>query len=178
MRVLVLDTSAFIMGFNPSTLDETYTVSSVEKELLEGTMAQLRFRLSREKSILTVRPPSARALETVNHASAGLGEKGFLSQADLDVVALALDLKQTGMDPVVVSDDYAVQNLSEHLELKHSSLANLGIVHKFQWIMFCPACHRRYRQPAKNCRVCGTELRRKVLSKTRARKRESGPEKL
>jgi len=162
------------MGFNPSASSEVYTVEAVEKELLTGTMAQLRFRLSKEKGNLSVQPPSPRSRETVDEASTRAGEKGVLSEADRDVVALALDLRQSGLDPVIVSDDYAVQNLAEHLQLKYGSLANFGIVHKFQWIMYCPACHRRYRQPARTCRICGTELRRKVLSKTRIGKRLAG----
>jgi UPF0271 protein len=170
----VLDTSAFIMGFSPSASAEAYTVEEVENELLTGTMAHLRFRLSREKGNLTVQPASERSRETVDLASRQLGEKGVLSKADREVVALALDLKQSSLDPVIVSDDYAVQNLAEHLQLRYGSLANFGIVHKFQWIMYCPACHRRYRQPAKTCRVCGTELRRKVLSKTRAERKLGG----
>lgn len=162
------------MGFNPSASSEAYTVEAVEKELLTGTMAQLRFRLSKEKGNLTVQPPTSRSRETVDETSTQAGEKGVLSEADRDVVALALDLRQSGLDPVIVSDDYAVQNLAEHLQLKYGSLANFGILHKFQWIMYCPACHRRYRQPARTCRVCGTELRRKVLSKTRIGRRLAG----
>lgn len=162
------------MGFNPSASAEAYTVDEVENELLAGTMAQLRLRVSREKGNLTVQPPSQRSRETVDIASGQTGEKGVLSKADRAVVALALDLKQSGLDPVIVSDDYAVQNLAEHLQLNYGSLANFGIVHKFQWIMYCPACHRRYKQPAKTCRFCGTELRRKVLSKTRVGKRLGG----
>lgn len=167
MRVLVLDTSAFIMGFNPSQPGENYTVDAVENELSPGTMVQLRFRVSKEKGNLTVKVPSPRGRGTVDEASAKTGDKGYVSQADRDVVALAWDLKQSGLDPVIVSDDYAVQNLAEHLGLNYGSLANFGIVHKFQWIMHCPACHRRYKGPEKKCRVCGTELRRKVLSRSK-----------
>lgn len=166
------------MGFDPAASGDLYTVEAVENELLNGTMAQLRFRLSKEKGNLTVQSPSPRSRETIDTASAQTGEKGVLSRADKDVIALALDLKQSGLDPVIVSDDYAVQNLAEHLQLKYGPLANFGIVHKFQWIMYCPACHRRYKQPARTCRVCGTELRRKVFSKTRVGKKLGGRETL
>jgi len=166
LRVLVLDTSAFIMGFNPTGSGGAYSVGSVEDELVQGTMPYLRFRLSREKGALVVRNPSDVARRTIEQQSAKTGEAGFVSEADRDVVALALDLKNEGLEPVVVSDDYAVQNLSEHLNLGFGSLANFGIVHRFNWIMVCPACHRRYRVPEKVCRVCGTELKRKVLSRT------------
>ena len=171
MTVLVLDTSAFIMGFNPSKSEEAYSVRAVEEELSEGTMPQLRFRMFGDKGVLTVQQPSLRAERVVEGASSKVGESGYLSKADREVLALAVDLKLDGREPVVVSDDYAIQNIADHLQIKHSSLANYGIVHRFNWIMYCPACLRRYKPPAKNCAVCGTGLRRKVLSKTKATRR-------
>jgi endoribonuclease Nob1 len=167
LKVLVLDTSAFIMGFNPTRPGEVYTVPAVEDELLRGTMTQLRFHVNKEKGKVILRFPTPRALESVEAVSARAGEKGHVSQADREVVALALDLKQDGQDPVIVSDDYAVQNMAEHLHLNYGSLANFGIAHKFDWIMYCPACHRRSRGPEKTCRICGTELKRKVLSRSK-----------
>lgn len=171
MRVLVLDSSAFIMGFNPSRTDSAYSVRAVEEELSQGTMPQLRFRMFNEKGDLTVQVPSPRAERIVEEASSHAGESGYLSKADRDILALATDLKLEGREPVIVSDDYAIQNLADHLQISHSSLANFGIVHRFDWIMYCPACHRRYKPPEKKCLVCGTELRRKVLRKTKASKR-------
>jgi endoribonuclease Nob1 len=171
LTVLVLDTSAFIMGFNPSKAQDAYSVRAVEKELSEGTMPQLRFRMFSEKGDLIVRTPSPRGESLVEEASSRAGESGYLSDADREVLALAMDLKLEGKEPVVVSDDYAIQNLADHLQISHSSLANFGIVHRFDWIMYCPACFRRYKPPLKKCGVCGTELKRKVLSKTRASRR-------
>ncbi len=170
MRVLVLDTSAFIMGFNPSTSGATYTVDAVEKELLLGTTPRLRLQTSRERGDLRIQDPSSQSRKTVEGASRETGDKGYLSQADRDIIALALDLRDSGEDPLIVSDDYAVQNLAEHLGLKYGSLANFGIVHKFRWVMYCPACHRRYSDGGKRCPVCGTDLRRRVLSKARVAK--------
>lgn len=171
MTVLVLDTSAFIMGFNPSKDEEAYSVRAVEEELSEGTMPQLRFRMFSDKGVLTVRSPSLRAESMIEEASSRAGESGYLSKADREVLALAMDLKLDGREPMIVSDDYAIQNIADHLRIRHGSLANYGIVHRFNWIMYCPACHRRYKPPAKKCSVCGTELRRKVLSKTKANRR-------
>lgn len=155
------------MGFNPTQPGEVFTVPSVEDELLKGTMTQLRFHVNKEKGKVVLKSPSPRALESVEAVSARAGERGHVSQADREVVALALDLKQDGQDPVIVSDDYAVQNMAEHLHLDYGSLANFGIAHKFNWIMYCPACHRRSPRQEKICRVCGTELKRKVLSRSR-----------
>ena len=155
------------MGFNPTRTGEAYTVPSVEDELSKGTMTQLRFHVNKEKGKVILRCPTPRSLESVDAASTRAGEKGHVSQADREVVALAMDLKQDGEDPVIVSDDYAVQNMAEHLHLTYKSLANFGIAHKFSWIMYCPACHRRSVGPEKTCRVCGTDLKRKVLSRSK-----------
>ncbi len=161
------------MGFSPSKATYAFSVRAVEEELSQGTMPQLRFRMFSEKGDLTVRGPSPRAERIIEDASSKAGESGYLSKADREVLALAMDLKLEGKEPVVVSDDYAIQNLADHLQISHSSLANFGIVHRFDWIMYCPACFRRYKPPTRKCRVCGTELKRKVLSKTRARRRKS-----
>ena len=155
------------MGFNPSQAGQTYTVESVENELLQGTFAQLRFRVSKDRGDLTVRHPSQKSMKTVESTSQRTGEKGSVSTADREVVALALDLKESGLDPLIVTDDYAVQNLAEHLGLVYGALANFGIAHRFRWVMYCPACHRRYSPPEKKCLVCGTVLKRRVLSKIR-----------
>ncbi len=155
------------MGFNPTRPGEAYTVQAVEDELAKGTMTQLRFHVNKEKRNVIVSSPSLKALSSVEAISSKAGEKGHVSQADREVVALALDLKEEGQDPIIVSDDYAVQNMAEHLHLEYGSLANYGIAHKFDWIMYCPACHRRFSVPEKTCRVCGTDLKRKVLSRSK-----------
>src|SRR3989475_13135251 len=126
-------------------------------------MPQLRFRMFSEKGELKVQTASLRAEGMVEEASRKAGESGYLSKADREVLALAMALKLDGHEPVIVSDDYAIQNLAEHLQIGHSALANSGIVHPIDWIMYCPACYRRNRPPAKECRVCGTEFRREGL---------------
>ncbi len=158
------------MGFNPSGTKGVYTVEEVEKELLQGTTPHLRFQTSKVKGDLRIQEPSSQSKRTVEGASGETGDRGRLSSADKSIVALALDLRDSGEEPVIVSDDYAVQNLAEHLGLKYGALANFGIVHKFRWVMYCPACHRRYSDAEKKCPVCGTDLRRRVLSKTRVAK--------
>ena len=162
------------MGFNPTRTGEVFTVPSVEDELSKGTMTQLRFHVNKEKGKVILRYPTPRSLESVEAVSTKAGERGHVSQADREVVALALDLKQDGEDPVIVSDDYAVQNVAEHLHLTYGSLANFGISHKFSWIMYCPACHRRWVGSDKACRVCGTELKRKILSRSKISRNSLG----
>jgi UPF0271 protein len=174
VKVLVLDTSALVMGLNPSGLElPTYSVPSVMEELIPDTLPYTRFAASQESGRLTVKKPTASSLHRVEEASTKVGDVGVLSRADLEVLALALDLSERGLSPTIVSDDYAIQNVSETLGVEHASLATFGITRKFDWIYYCPACFRRYsaKDAAKACRVCGTRLKRKVVKKEHTTKK-------
>jgi UPF0271 protein len=175
-KTLVLDTSALIMGLNPSALElPTYSVPSVAEELIPETLPYTRFSMSRDSGRLTVRKPTLTSISTVHEISSKVGDVAMLSNADVDVLALALDLKKSGLSPAIVSDDYAIQNVCETLEIEHASLATFGIARRFDWIYYCPACFRRYRieDVDQTCSVCGTRLKRKVVKKTKPRKKIS-----
>ena len=174
MRAFVLDTSAFIMGVNPSSMEGVaYSVPAVADELSEGTMASLRFNTSRDGGKLIVKMPDVRSRNAVRNASSQLGEDKVLSKADRQILALALNLKLEGKAPTIVSDDYAIQNVAERLKVSYLPLATFGISYEFDWILFCPACFKKYPPGYGSaiCRVCGTELKRRVLRKLRARAR-------
>jgi len=172
-NVLVLDSSAFIVGFNPSLHPtNAYSVPAVGSELLSKSMASLRFNASTESGRLIVRMPTAMARDLVCAASAKLGEEKVLSEADQQVLALGLELKLEGKVPTILSDDYSIQNVAEHLRIQYQSLATLGIAYGFGWTLYCPACFRTFeRGEGKSCPVCGTELRRKVMKKVATKRR-------
>ena len=164
----VLDACAFITGINPSSIEgKVYSVPAIAEELPRGSMAFLRFNASQEAGHLSVIAPSSDYLEKIVETSKELGEAKELSKADLQVIALALELKSKEKNPTIVTDDYAIQNVAEHLELNYSSLATLGIEYEFNWTLYCPACFKEYQQEYKlsSCEVCGTKLKRKVRKK-------------
>ena len=171
VKVLVLDTSALVMGLNPSALEtDTYSVPSVMEELIPDTVPYVRFGASRDSGHLNVRMPTAASTRIVEEASSKVGDIGVLSKADFEVLALALDLSKSGLLPVIISDDYAIQNVAETLGMEHAALATFGITSKFDWIYYCPACFRKYgvEEAETVCRVCGTRLKRKVVKKEQA----------
>jgi UPF0271 protein len=108
------------------------------------------------------------SLAEVDKSSEAVGDIRFLSEADKQVLALAIELKHQGEEPLVVTDDYSIQNVSNQLGLEFAPLMTFGIRYRLNWIIYCPACHREY--PAdyklKTCQVCGTEVKRKPLRKT------------
>ncbi len=171
---MVLDTSAFIAGFDPLSIrDDVYSVGAVEVELASGSLPWVRFKTAVENGKLKLRAPKAEFLERVKESSRDVGDVLFLSDVDLQVLALALELKGAGNEPFIVTDDYSIQNVANQLGLEFAPLMTFGIRFRLHWIRYCPACRRKYPPDYKHrkCEVCGTELKRKPLRKT-ALKRE------
>lgn len=163
------------MGLDPLGLDfESYSVPEVADELREQTGPSYRLTVSRSSGKLTIRSPTTASLEEVAEKARVLGDRVVLSKADTSVLALALDLRGEGKTPVIVSDDYAVQNVAEGIRIAYQPLATLGIREKFSWIYYCPACYRQYAQTdLQVCQVCGTKLKRKPVQKEAAKGRHS-----
>ncbi len=168
-----MDTSAFIAGFDPLAItDVVYTVPAVGQELVSNSIVYTRFKTAVESGKLQMRTPSAVFLDRVKESSKVVGDVLFLSEVDSQVLALALELKSSGDSPLIVTDDYSIQNVANQLDLEFAPLMTFGIRYRLNWIIYCPACHREY--PAdykgKTCRTCGTELKRKPLKRTLLRK--------
>jgi UPF0271 protein len=169
-RVIVLDTSAFIAGFDSLAVPEKqYTVPDVSKELIAGTMPWIRFNAAIENRKLTVKNPKSSVFQEIQEAAKKVGDIRFLSEADMQVLALALELKEMGLNPLIVTDDYSIQNVATKIGAEFTSLMTFGIKFRFKWILYCPACYRKYPLDynSKDCEVCGTELKRKPKKKTR-----------
>jgi UPF0271 protein len=169
LKALVLDSSALIQGFSPGS-EPAYTVDAVLGELRDE-LTRLRVESQVASGSIKVRGPGKRYVAAVAEEARRRGEDAALSAADAMVLSLALQLRDEGLDPVVVSDDYAVQNMAEHLGLSYRSLAVGGIRRRFRWVIYCPGCRRRFQgpQPDGACPVCGTPLRRKPVDGERVR---------
>jgi len=167
-RVIILDTSAFIAGFDPfSVQNEQYSVPMVEKELFSDSLSWTRFNAAVENKKLHIKEPSVDFVKKIKEASKTVGDISFLSEADLQVLALALEIKNSGETPLIVTDDYSIQNVANQIGVEFAPLMTFGIKFRLQWIRYCPACYRKYPSDYKHkrCEICGTELKRKPLKK-------------
>ena len=172
-KTIVLDTSAFIGGFDPLTVPEKqYTVYEVQDELNSGSMTWVRFNTAIESGKIIVLKPQDSFLQEIQEAAKNLGDMRYLSKADMQVLALALELKSEGSTPLVVTDDYSIQNVANKIGVEFTALMTFGIKKRFKWILYCPACYRKYPSDYEfeSCEVCGTELKRKPKKKSRLRK--------
>ncbi len=113
---LVLDSAAFINDSVFSRDEQCFTVQEVinelkdfkSKHLAEAALASGKLKLS------FVNPVS---LILVKNVAKEVGSLNHLSDADLKVVALAVQLNAK-----VVSDDFTVQNLCAHIGLKYEGV--------------------------------------------------------
>jgi endoribonuclease Nob1 len=174
-RVLILDTTAFIMGYEATNIsDVQFSVPMVAKELTEDSTPWLRFKIAQEKHALQVRSPEKKHLEEAKKIAGKMGEVRHLSDADMEILSLSLELKNEKMEPIIVSDDYAIQNIAEKIGIGYISLSTIGIRYQMEWRLYCPACHKRY--PSSStltiCRVCGSPLKKRAIKKAPVKRLE------
>lgn len=168
-RIIVLDTSAFLAGYDPfSQTDEQVTTPKVEEEILRNSMVKLRFQTAVESGKVKIQAPNSDSAAKTHATKAGDTFK--LSETDMQLLSLAFELKEQGYTPQIVTDDYSIQNVAKQLGIQFSALATLGIKRQLEWIRYCPACYKQYSADSKykECQVCGTELKRKPRRQPKA----------
>ncbi|MFP4631903.1 MAG: NOB1 family endonuclease [Halobacteriales archaeon] len=146
----VLDSSAFILEVEAS--DDLASVSGVRRELESSALYRYEAMEGAGMKVLT---PSDDAREAVESAARDTGDLGVLSSVDVDVLAAAYDV-----DGVLVSDDYAVQNVAEELEVEYEAIGQDEISEHRSWVYQCQGCGRTS-EDSGVCVVCGAEKTRK-----------------
>ncbi|WP_418281091.1 NOB1 family endonuclease [Halorubrum sp. DTA98] len=147
----ILDTSAFIHQY--TTDDDVVSVPEVHEEL-EGENA-LRFD-AMEGSGMTIHVPAPEAIDNVERSARGSGDAAELSDTDVRLIAAALELHAT-----LVTDDYAMQNVAERLDIPVEPIARDGITEEREWRFQCVGCSRTFDENRDRCPICGSDLSRK-----------------
>jgi UPF0271 protein len=149
--IYLLDASVF---FTDISIDgPAYTTPSVVAELVD-----LRSRCRYEALAatgLTVREPDPSYFTSVDEAAGQTGDAAVLSATDRDILALALEL-----DAVLVTDDFAVQNVAHRLRIQTKSIQQRS-ARPIRWRFRCTGCGRYWREPGE-CPVCGAPIKRKL----------------
>lgn len=156
--VAVLDTSAIPLA--TTAKGRAFTTPRNVEEAKRGPHANLVATLL-EAGKLVIREPTCVSMEIVKKAALMTGDASKLSEADLNVIALALDLSTEGHDVVLISDDYAVQNVAARIGVKVASATTRGIKEQINWLLYCPVCGATYEGYASVCPECNVALKRK-----------------
>ncbi len=158
-KVYVLDTSAVIAGFVPGLAKaEQVTVQEVLEEARD-LCSKLELETAVAAGKVKVVDPLRETLKEIREKVAKTGD--LVSTVDIKLLALALDLKQAGEEPELVTDDYAIQNLASLFGLLYHRIVMPGIKEVLRWEMVCPACNRKYTPATSRCEICGSMLVRR-----------------
>jgi len=150
--IYVLDTMAFLTHTGFSLNNKLFTVSGVVEELKRSDdRNKLEFLLN---AGLIVREPGEEYLKKVKLTSQGTGDDRRLSIADINLLALALELKA-----VLVTDDYSQQNVAAVLGIEFMGIEESEITGIWHWQLRCKGCGRTFEENYDCCPVCGSLLK-------------------
>jgi UPF0271 protein len=157
----VLDSTAFYAGIPYQGSGRYYTTYLVLEEVKHHNVGA-----SLIHTRVQVTEPSTESLNRVKTTAVKTGDIGALSQTDLSLLALGLDLKDTEGSVNIVSDDFAVRNVAEVLSIPLAPTTMKGGEWKnITWKIYCRGCGKTYTNPKLTvCPICGTQLLRKASS--------------
>ena len=147
----LLDASAFIHEYDAD--GDIATVPAVEAEL-EGESAY-RFD-ALEGGGMYIHVPEEAVVERVERTARESGDAEELSTTDVRLLAAAFEL-----DARLVTDDYAMQNVAERLDVRIELIAREGITEERDWDFQCAGCGREFDEHKDRCPICGSDLARK-----------------
>ena len=144
----ILDTCAFLTQNHPK--GEIATIFEIESEL-NNRQSKQYFTNLREIG-LKIREPKTDSIENIRKNSEETGDLGVLSNIDLKILALAYE-----MHGIIVSDDFAIQNVALHMGLEFTSCSGNEIKELRKWKYRCSACRSEALQKMDSCSVCGSD---------------------
>jgi len=147
----VLDSSAFINEYH--TTEEIATIPMVREELEDESA--YRFD-ALEGSGMHIHIPRDDTVEKVHRAAKETGDFEELSRTDIRLIAAAFEL-----DGVLVTDDYAMQNVADRMDVDVDVIAQDGIQEQRDWLFQCQGCGREFDENKDRCPICGSSLSRK-----------------
>jgi len=150
MKIWILDTTAIILGKRP----EGYLMT------VPGIIEEVKDRISRLKleiSEISVEESEEKYIDIIMKNAEKTGDIHRLSETDIKLLAKAMELKENGLNAVMLTDDYTIQNIASHLEIPYEPVVQRGISKEYKWEKVCSGC-RRVMPDYDVCPVCGSPV--------------------
>jgi UPF0271 protein len=157
----VLDSTAFYAGIPYQGNGRYYTTYLVLEEVKHHGVGS-----SLIHTRVQVTEPSQESVNLVRSTASKTGDAGALSQTDISLLGLALDLSRRDGNVRLISDDFAVRNVAEVLSIPLAETSMKGGEWRYiSWKLVCKGCGKQYTNPKlTECPVCGTKLVRKPIT--------------
>ena len=155
MASKVLDATSFYAGIPFSSQETSFTTPLVFEEIKHIKKEQGAINALIESNRLSIIEPEREFVETVRQKAKQTGDIQTLSDEDVSIIALCLQLNGE-----LVTDDFAISNVAKHLNLKVTPVMTRGIGKVKDWIYFCPGCEKIFSKISQ-CPICGNKLVRR-----------------
>lgn len=150
----VVDTSAILHSNLDFSKGRYLLPNSVLDEIHDETVRAVVHSAIKSGGI-TIKNPDISSIKKVVEKSKETGDFENLSNADIDVIALAIE-----NNCPVITDDYAIQNVAERFGLKFETIVQEGIRKRVSWKRICEGCKREYEMNSGICGICGSALKK------------------
>ena len=164
-NVYVLDASAIIGGFS-SKKSQNFITATVISEI-KDFKSKLYLESAIGNGSITIMEPESVDIENVSNIIIKSGDVLRLSDVDKNLVALAFKLKREHKNPLVVTDDYSMQNVLKIVGMPYRSVLTEGINEIYGWVKICKGCKKKYppEYVFDECEICGTRIIKKRIKK-------------
>jgi UPF0271 protein len=164
-NVYVLDASAIIGGFS-SKKSQNFITATVISEI-KDFKSKLYLESAIGNGSITIMEPESVDIENVSNIIIKSGDVLRLSDVDKNLVALAFKLKREYKNPLVVTDDYSMQNVLKIVGIPYRSVLTEGINEIYGWVKICKGCKKKYppEYAFDECEICGTRIIKKRIKK-------------
>ena len=165
-KVYVLDASAIIGGFSSKKFQNYITASIISE--IKDLKSKLILESAIEDGSIRIMEPESVDVKNVSDTITKSGDVLRLSNADKNLVALAFKLKRESYDPMVVTDDYSMQNVLKIVDIPYRSVLTKGIKGIYGWVKLCKGCKKEYppEYDFDECEICGTRIIKKRIKKS------------
>ncbi len=173
IEFLIVDNTAFASTFDVNLFAQNHSHSEVLltnlvlEEATRTTRSRRTVEIAQMQNSLRIRDPSNPFMVRAKKFARKTGDLGALSEPDLSLVALALEVQSENPDKgvYVMSDDYSVQNVCAQCvpPINILTFTKEGIRETIVWEVYCPQCYKIY-EPTdlnKKCTICNVKLKRR-----------------
>lgn len=156
---IILDASAFYAGIPFFGSTKCYTTTRVFDEIKHIKKSHSALEALLDAGNIQIKDPLLEFVSAARRLASRSGDMAKMTEADLSVIALALEMKE--VNPLIVTDDYAIANVAELSGIRVSYVMTKGISRVGRWVRYCSACSVVYKSGT-HCMLCGNKLRSKL----------------
>jgi len=162
-QIFILDASAIIGGFY-SKKEANFTTNDVIQEI-KDLKSSILLESAIEKGFIKIREPDEKDIKEIDAIIKASGDILRLSDVDKNIIALALKYKKKGFKPLVITDDYSMQNTLKTINIDYRSVLTDGIDEVINWVKKCKGCKKIYPSDYQyeDCEICGSPIFKKKI---------------